>query len=243
MTKAQETQARYANQHRREVTFLAGQKVLLSTEDLNLKALGQSKKLLPKFIGPFTVSRVISDNAYKLSLPPQYRRLHPVFNVSRLRAYHESDPSKFPAARSTIDRCPSWRRRRTAMKLSQCWINAVSAPLTAALSIGTWSSGRVTRRATRLGSPPRTCGPRMPARLFGVTSSRRTTRRTPPPLVSRPPSRLVAIPSQSHADDGVLLGRGGCKDARRHCAAAPPSATFRHAPRAVRRDRHPCPAS
>lgn len=96
MTKAQETQAKYANQRRREVTFKTGEQVLLSTTELNLKALGQSKKLLPKFIGPFTVSQVISDNAYKLELPSQYRRLHPVFNVSRLRAYNESDPSKFP---------------------------------------------------------------------------------------------------------------------------------------------------
>ena len=93
---AQESQSRYANQRRRKLTFSVGDQVLLSTSGLNLKEIGQSTKLLPKFIGPFEVIRVAHDNAYELRLPPAYMRLHPVFNVSRLRPYHASDPATFP---------------------------------------------------------------------------------------------------------------------------------------------------
>lgn len=103
MTKSQETQARYANERRRELKFEEGDQVMFSTADLSLKALGQSKKLLPKFIGPFKVLKVISDNAYELEFPAKYRRLHPVINVSRLKPYRPSDPSTFPS-RDRYDR-------------------------------------------------------------------------------------------------------------------------------------------
>lgn len=103
MVQAQATQERYANASRRALTFQVGDKVLLSTENLNLKRVGQSQKLLPKYIGPFEVVRVAHDNAYELRLPSAYAKLHPVFNVSRLRRYNDSDPGMFPE-RERLDR-------------------------------------------------------------------------------------------------------------------------------------------
>ncbi|XP_052723749.1 uncharacterized protein LOC128193708 [Vigna angularis] len=50
------------------------------------------KKLSPKFIGPYQISRKIGPVAYELSLPPQLSNLHPVFHVSQLRKYI-ADPS------------------------------------------------------------------------------------------------------------------------------------------------------
>ena len=46
---------------------------------------------------------VINTNAYKLELPANLSRLHPVFNISRLRPYKESNPVTFPD-REVLDR-------------------------------------------------------------------------------------------------------------------------------------------
>ncbi|RXN38838.1 Pol poly [Labeo rohita] len=44
-----------------------------------------SNKLAPKFIGPFSVTKIISLVAVRLKLPPVYRRIHPVFHVSKIK--------------------------------------------------------------------------------------------------------------------------------------------------------------
>ena len=87
--KAQERQARYADQHRRDVTFAVGDKVLLSTEHLKLAGADKrTPKFTYKYIGPFEIKRVIGANAYELDLPAQLQ-IHPVLNISRLKAYHD----------------------------------------------------------------------------------------------------------------------------------------------------------
>ncbi len=54
-------------------------------------------KLLPRWIGPFTITRTLSatDN-YQLALPAKYGRLHPVFHTSQLKRWQENNHSKFP---------------------------------------------------------------------------------------------------------------------------------------------------
>ena len=52
----------------------------------------KSKKLTPKFLGPYQILRKISPVAYEIALPPNLSNLHPVFHVSQLRQYHP-DPS------------------------------------------------------------------------------------------------------------------------------------------------------
>jgi len=51
-----------------------------------------SRKLSPKFIGPYQILRKIGPVAYEIALPPQLSKLHSVFHVSQLRKY-VSDPS------------------------------------------------------------------------------------------------------------------------------------------------------
>lgn len=93
--KAQHYQTRYANQHRRELKFEVGDKVLLSTEHLKMADDAfSSPKFSCKFFGPFKVVRVINNNAYELELPPQFK-IHPVINISRLKPYREPQ-SLFP---------------------------------------------------------------------------------------------------------------------------------------------------
>jgi hypothetical protein len=87
---AQQRQAHNANHHRRAVTINVGDKVMLSTEHLALKpTTDRTRKLAGKFIGPFTVKRVVNDNAYELDLPPTLDALHSTFNISRLKLYKD----------------------------------------------------------------------------------------------------------------------------------------------------------
>lgn len=94
LLKAQERQAHYADQHRRELKLKVGDKVWLSTENIALKQLTQTKKLLPKYIGPYSIIEAINDTAFKLALPASMR-IHPVFHVSKLKP-HVDGSAAFP---------------------------------------------------------------------------------------------------------------------------------------------------
>ena len=89
LLKAQRRQAHHADKHRREMRFAVGDDVLLSTAHLKLIGGGdRTAKFTYKYIGPFKIKRVVNDNAYELNLPAQLQ-IHPVLNVSRLKAYHD----------------------------------------------------------------------------------------------------------------------------------------------------------
>jgi hypothetical protein len=47
-----------------------------------------SRKLSPKYIGPYEVEQIISTTAYKLKLPPTLK-IHPVLHVSMLKPYKD----------------------------------------------------------------------------------------------------------------------------------------------------------
>lgn len=77
----------YADKHRADVVLTEGQEVMLSTKYIQLKVPGVNK-LLPKYVGPFKVAKVLSDVSYKLELPA-CMRCHPVFHLSLLKPYHK----------------------------------------------------------------------------------------------------------------------------------------------------------
>ncbi len=75
---------RAANRHRvKAPRYVCGQKVWLSTQNLPLQV--SSRKLMPRFIGPFSIVKVLSPVAVKLRLSNQLRRVHPVFHVSCIK--------------------------------------------------------------------------------------------------------------------------------------------------------------
>ena len=84
---AQDRQKRYADARRRERSFAEGERVLLSTRNIRLRTPG-TQKLMPLFVGPFTVAKRIGKLAYRLELPTALKKLHDVFHVSLLRPYH-----------------------------------------------------------------------------------------------------------------------------------------------------------
>ncbi|KAL1917251.1 uncharacterized protein VTP21DRAFT_4907 [Calcarisporiella thermophila] len=89
-------QAQFANEQRRNLEFQGGDKVLLSTKNFTPanQARRPTKKLQHKYTGPFEIAEAISTVAYRLKLPNTIR-IHPVFHVSLLKAYHEN-PADFP---------------------------------------------------------------------------------------------------------------------------------------------------
>jgi hypothetical protein len=96
--ESQVTQAYHANKRRRhEMPFAIGDKAYLSTENLNLPK-GRSRKLMPKFVGPYEVTAGhLNESRYTLELPPELKgqRIHPSFHVTRLRPFNKNDDTLF----------------------------------------------------------------------------------------------------------------------------------------------------
>ena len=69
-------------------------------------ALGLSRKLAPKWVGPFLIEWVISSVAYCISLPEEYGYIHPGFHISSLYG-HQGPPlshttSIFPVTDNSV---------------------------------------------------------------------------------------------------------------------------------------------
>jgi hypothetical protein len=97
--ESQVTQTYQANKRRRpELPYAVRDKAYFSTENLNLPK-GRSRKLMPKFIGPYKVTESHpNESKYTLDLPPELKaqRIHPLFHVTRLRPHNKNDDALFP---------------------------------------------------------------------------------------------------------------------------------------------------
>jgi hypothetical protein len=92
LQQAQDRMSIQANKKRRDVTYKVGDEVMLSTRNIRLKAVG-TPKLLPRYVGPFNVTQVISKTAVKLELPALWR-VHNVFHVCLIKPYERSKRSQ-----------------------------------------------------------------------------------------------------------------------------------------------------
>ena len=98
---AQQRQKSQADKRRNPSGFQVGDRVLLSTVNLSLKATG-TRKLMPRFIGPFKIKERISEVAYRLELPTELR-IHDAFHVSLLRRYVDDKRTPPPPLPLVID--------------------------------------------------------------------------------------------------------------------------------------------
>ena len=93
MKASQSRQKSYHDKRRKPLEFQEGEHVFLRvTPTTGVGRALKSKKLTPRFIGPYQITKRVGEVAYQVALPPSLSNLHSVFHVSQLRKY-VPDPS------------------------------------------------------------------------------------------------------------------------------------------------------
>ena len=90
LVRSQEEMKRQADRSRKEVEeYRVGNKVLISTKDFLVELMKRTmKKLTEKFIRPYVVKNIVSENMVELELPVSLR-IHLVVNVRKIVKYRE----------------------------------------------------------------------------------------------------------------------------------------------------------
>ncbi|MBW0573800.1 hypothetical protein O181_113515 [Austropuccinia psidii MF-1] len=83
-----------------EPDFKEGDQVLVST--LNFNNLKGSKKMRDSFVGPFTSIKLVGKNAMEVKLTEEFSRKHPVFPVSLVKPYFQTEEGKFPSRKKNL---------------------------------------------------------------------------------------------------------------------------------------------
>ncbi|MBW0571067.1 hypothetical protein O181_110782 [Austropuccinia psidii MF-1] len=78
-----------------EPDFKEGGQVLVST--INFNNLKRPKKMRDSFLWPFTIIKLIGENAVEVKLTEEISRKHPVFPVSLVKPYLQTEEDKFPS--------------------------------------------------------------------------------------------------------------------------------------------------
>ncbi|MBW0542987.1 hypothetical protein O181_082702 [Austropuccinia psidii MF-1] len=78
-----------------EPEFKEGDQVLVST--LNFNNLKGPNKMRDSFVGPFTITKLIWKNVVEVKLTEEFSRKHPVFPVSLVKPYFQTEEEKFPS--------------------------------------------------------------------------------------------------------------------------------------------------
>jgi len=88
LKEAQATQEEQYNKKRRMQTYRLGDQVWLNTKNLRWakKMARPTDKLAERKLGPYKITRVISDLAYTIDIPKTWK-VHPTFSVSLLSPY------------------------------------------------------------------------------------------------------------------------------------------------------------
>ncbi|KAG1974134.1 retrotransposable element [Pimephales promelas] len=110
LVKSRSRTRRAANRRRvKSPRYSVGQRVWLST--LNLPLQSTSRKLAPRFIGPFRILKILSPVSVRLKLSANLRRVHPVFHVSCIKPVIHAPPRPVtPPVR--VEGAPVYRVRR-----------------------------------------------------------------------------------------------------------------------------------
>jgi hypothetical protein len=103
---AQQRQKAYYDAKKQPVSYQPSDLVLLST-----KNMAKQGKLMPKWIGPYPVVRMVGKAAVELALPPE-ARIHPTFHVSLIKPYTSDGPVQPAPPVGWLNGEPYWRVER-----------------------------------------------------------------------------------------------------------------------------------
>lgn len=92
--KSQEAMTKYYNRKHKDKVYRVGDEVMLASKNIRMRK--PSKKLADKFLGPFRVEATVGRNAYRLTLPKMYGRIHPTFPVALLEPYQRREGVVLP---------------------------------------------------------------------------------------------------------------------------------------------------
>ncbi|MBW0574044.1 hypothetical protein O181_113759 [Austropuccinia psidii MF-1] len=95
IAEAKEYNKQRGDKSHMEPDFKEGDKVLVST--LNFNNLRGPKTMRDSFLGPLTIIRLVGKNEVVVKLRDQFSRKHPVFPVSFLKPYFQTEEDKFPS--------------------------------------------------------------------------------------------------------------------------------------------------
>ena len=101
MLNAQQRQKHYYKRHVRSV-FEVGTQVLLATTNVHLRTTG-TRKLIPRWFGPFTITACLGPAAYRLELPYNMQQVHNVFHVSLVEQYKSDGRTQPPPPLDLVD--------------------------------------------------------------------------------------------------------------------------------------------
>ena len=88
MKTFQDRQKSYADRKQRDLEFDIGDHVWLKVMPVKgVQRFGISRKLSPRYVGPFEILERVGSLGYRLALPPQLANVHNVFHVFMLRKY------------------------------------------------------------------------------------------------------------------------------------------------------------
>ncbi|MBW0465365.1 hypothetical protein O181_005080 [Austropuccinia psidii MF-1] len=80
--------------------FREEDQVLVST--LNFNDLKVPQKMRDSFVGPFTIIKLIGKNAVEVKLTEEFSRKHPVFQVSLVKPYFQTEERKLPSSKKNL---------------------------------------------------------------------------------------------------------------------------------------------
>lgn len=85
---AQKRMIKYANPHRRNLSFQPNDWVMIRTDDLELHQFSDThnRALAPRYIGPFKIEKVVTPVTYRVALPSNIK-FSPTLHVSKLSRY------------------------------------------------------------------------------------------------------------------------------------------------------------